>query len=35
VERVEVNGDNFVVVIAKRDTPAKPDIDPIHDDAAA
>ena len=34
MERVEVHGDDFVVVIAKRDTPPQPEID-VADEAAA
>jgi hypothetical protein len=33
MERVEVHGDDFVVVIAKRDTPPQPDA--VADEAAA
>ena len=29
MERVEVHGDDFVVVIAKRDTPPQPKIDDL------
>jgi hypothetical protein len=35
MERVEVHGDDFVVVIAKRDTPPQREIDDVADEAAA